>query len=106
MFDEMDRLRDVKELAALLAHYAELATPDRQAWQDRVEEWDGVAARDLIKLHGELLAYGWLEQNTGATPILKRGSAPACYRVTTVGLRVLKQLRTEAAQLVTVGAEN
>jgi hypothetical protein len=106
MFDEMDRLRDVKELSALLAHYAELAAPDRQVWQDRVQELVGVEARELVKLHGELIAYGWLEQNTGVTPILKRGSAPACYRVTTVGLRALKLLRTEAAQTVAVGAEN
>jgi hypothetical protein len=100
MFDEMDRLRDVTELSALLAHYAELAAPDRQVWQDRVQELNGVEARELIKLHGELIAYGWLEQNTGATPILKRGFAPACYRITTAGLRALKQLRTEEAQAV------
>src|SRR5260370_16260095 len=91
MFDEMDRLRNVKELSALLAHYAELAAPDRQVWQDRVQEVNGVEARELIKLHGELIAYGWLEQNTGAPPILKRGFAPACYRFTPAGLRALKQ---------------
>ena len=100
MFDEMDRLRDVKELSALLAHYAELAAPDRQIWQDRVQELTGVEARELIKLHGELIAYGWLEQNTGATPVLKRGSAPACYRVTPAGVRALKQVRTEEAHAV------
>src|SRR5689334_2008722 len=88
MFDEMDRLRAVKELSDLLAQYADLAAPDRQAWQDRIQELDGVEARDLIKLHGELLAFGWLEQNTGATPVLKRGFAPACYRITTAGVRV------------------
>src|SRR5438128_2419830 len=91
MFDEMDRLRDVKELSALLAHYAELAAPDRQVWQDRVQELEGIDARAVVKLHGELLAYGWLEQNTGATPVLRRGAAAACYRITTAGLRALKQ---------------
>ena len=100
MFDEMDRLRDVTALSALLAHYAELATPDRQVWQDRVQERTGGEARELIKLHGELIAYGWLEQNTGATPVLKPGSAPACYRITPAGLRALKQLRTEETQTV------
>src|SRR5438309_532315 len=90
MFDEMDRLRGVKELSALLTHYAELAAPDRQVWLDRVTELDGVEARDLIKLHGELIAWGWLEQNTGSTPVLKRGCAPACYRITPAGLRAVK----------------
>ena len=100
MFDEMDRLRNEKELCALLSHYAGLAAPDRQAWQDRVPEWPGAEGRELVKLHGELLAYGWLEQNTGATPVLKPGTAPACYRVTPAGLRALKQLRTEETQTV------
>jgi hypothetical protein len=98
MFDELDRLRNEKELCALLAHYAELAAPDRQAWQGRMQEWHGVEGRELVKLYGELLAYAWLEQNTGATPVLKQGTAPACYRVTPAGLRALKQLRAEEAQ--------
>jgi hypothetical protein len=97
MFDEMGRLREGKDLFALLCHYAALATADRQAWQDRLAEMDGVEARQLIRLHGELLAYGWLEQNTGLTPVLRRGEAPACYRITPAGLRALKQLRAEQA---------
>ena len=97
MFDEMERLREGKDLVALLCHYAALGAADRQAWQDRLAEMDGVEARQLIRLHGELLAYGWLEQNTGLTPVLRRGVAPACYRITTAGLRALKQLRAEQA---------
>jgi hypothetical protein len=101
MFDEMDRLRNEQELCALLAHYAELAAADRQAWQDRVQEWHGVEGRELVKLHGELLAFGWLEQNTGATPVLRPGTAPACYRATAAGLRALKQLRADEPRPVT-----
>ena len=95
MFDEMDRLRGLDGLRALLDHYAALAKPDRQAWQDRLPELAGVQGRDLVRLHGELLAYGWIEQNTGLTPNARRGAAPACYRVTSPGLRALKQLRSE-----------
>jgi hypothetical protein len=95
MFDEMDRLREVKELFGLLTQYRERAGGDRQAWQDRVLEMDGVAARDLVRLHGELLAYGWLEQNTGETPSPRAGAAPACYRITPAGLRALRQAREE-----------
>ncbi len=95
--DEMDRLREVKELSALLAHYQEAGGADRQAWQDRVQEMEGVAARDLVRLHGELLAFGWIEQNTGATPALRPGGAPACYRITTTGLRALRQAREDVS---------
>jgi hypothetical protein len=95
MFDEMDRLRDEKELSGLLTHYAVLGAADRQVWQDRLLDREGVEARQLIRLYGELLAYGWLDQNTGLTPVLRRGEAPASYRITTAGLRALKQLRAE-----------
>jgi hypothetical protein len=101
MFDEMDRLRSMKGLSGLLAHYAELAAPDRLVWQDRVQEQEGVEARELVRLHGELLACGWLEQNTGATPVLRRGAVPSCYRITPAGVRALKQLRAEDMQPVT-----
>jgi hypothetical protein len=95
MMDEMDRLRGVKGLCDLLCHYAELGREDRQVWQDRLLNLEGVEPNQLVKLHGELIAYGWIEQNTGATPVLRPGTAPACYRVTPVGLRALKQVHAE-----------
>jgi hypothetical protein len=95
MFDEMQRLREMKGLLGLLAYYSDLGAADRQVWQDRLLQMEGVEARELVKLHGELLAYGWLEQNTGATPVLKQGAAPGCYRITTAGVRALKQVRAE-----------
>jgi hypothetical protein len=96
MFDELDRLLEVKELFGLLTRYARQSSADRQEWQDRAMV-EGVGARELARLHGELLAYGWIEQNTGATPVLRRGEAPACYRITSTGARALKQARAEAA---------
>ena len=98
MFDEIERLRDAKELYGLLGYYGERGVGDRQAWQDRPGELEGVGPRDLVKLHGELLAYGWVEQNTGATPVLQKGVARQCYRITPAGLRALKQVRPEAAR--------
>jgi hypothetical protein len=96
MFEEMERLRAVKALFNLLDHYRQLAVPDRQVWQDRLTVLEGVEPRELVKCHGELLAYGWLEQNTGATSGARPGTAPACYRITSAGLRALKQLQAEA----------
>jgi hypothetical protein len=99
MFDEMERLRTADGLCELLQHYATLSKEDRNVWQDRLGELPGVSAREIVQHHGELLAYGWLEQNTGLTPILRAGSAPACYRVTAAGLRALKILRAETVEL-------
>ena len=80
MFNEMDRLTESTPLRALLAHYAELAGPDRQVWHARKAEGD---ARELTRLHGELIAYGWLEVNLD--------EVTTCYRATTAGLRARKQ---------------
>src|SRR5256885_373989 len=96
MFDELERLCAVKGLLELLVYYAERGAADRQAWQDRLAQVGGATGRDLVRLHGELLAYGWLEQNTGMTPVLQKGAAPQCYRVTPGGLRALRQARDRA----------
>jgi hypothetical protein len=95
MIDEMERLRGVKGLFDLLNHYGELGRADRQVWQDRLLTMEGIEPRELVKLHGELLAHGWLEQNTGATPILRSGAAPGCYRIAPAGVRALKQVHSE-----------
>lgn len=100
MFDELERLRDVKELFNLLRHYQQAGEADRAAWQDRLDELENVEPRQLVKLHGELLAYGWLEQNTGLTPVLRAGAAASCYRITSAGIRALKQVRTREMQTV------
>lgn len=96
MFDDRLRLLEEPSLFDLLTHYVELAHDDRDAWLDRRARHEGVGSGDLTRLHGELLAYGWLEQNTGQTPELRpgleRGAAPRCYRVTTAGLRAVQDV--------------
>ena len=54
---------------------------------------EGVEARDLVKLHGLLIAFGWLEQNTGNVPVVRAGAVPCCYRVTTAEVRTAKLVR-------------
>lgn len=87
MFDEMDRLRESRELYALLSHYAHLAEPDRQVWQDRLMRLDGCEGRPLTRVHGELLAFGWLE--------MELESPRACYRITPTGLKAWKLCRQQ-----------
>ncbi len=93
----MDRLRESRELFELLAHYAEQAQPDRQAWQDRLMAKEGLSPRELSKLHGELIGFGWLEQNTGVVPVVRAGAVPGCYRITASGGRAAKEGRGEEA---------
>jgi hypothetical protein len=82
MFDELERLGKDDNLFALLAHYARPGAADREAWQSRLTAIEGVRPEELVKLHGELIAYDWVEQNTG--------EVPACYRVTPAGLRAFR----------------
>jgi hypothetical protein len=93
MFDDLERLREAEALFRLLAHYAGNVGEDREAWQDRLMALEGVEARALIRLHGELLAYGWIEQNSGLTPMHKPGTVACCYRPTAAGLRAFKLAR-------------
>lgn len=90
MFDDDDPLGQTPGLLDLLRHYGRLARPDRHAWQDRLLEHPEHDARGLTRLHGELLAAGWLEQNTGHT-VPGRPGVAACYRVTPAGLRALRE---------------
>ena len=90
MFDEVEALRDSVDLQRLLDHYVGVCSADREAWQDRLMELDGVEARELVRLHGLLIAFGWLEQNTGNVPVVRVGAVPCCYRVTAAGVRTAK----------------
>jgi hypothetical protein len=97
MFDELEWLRGSPELQRLLGHYAEAAVTDREAWQDRLMHLEGVEPRELVRRHGELIAFGWIEQNTGHTPLLRPGAVPCCYKATPAGLRALEQSRRAVA---------
>jgi hypothetical protein len=68
MFDDLERLRTKTHLFQLLLHYADLAAPSREVWQDRVMAIEGQATAEMSKLHGELVAFNWIEQNTGNSP--------------------------------------
>lgn len=90
MFDELDRLRSNPRLVELLSHYARLGEPDREVWQDRLMTMEGVEAPELVRLHGELIAHRWVDQNTGVVPVAKAGEVPGCYRITAAGQKALR----------------
>jgi hypothetical protein len=89
MFDEEARLDEDPYLVQLLQHYA--AGEDREAWFDRVMQLEQVEAAQLASLHGELIAYGWIEQNTGVVPRIEANACPGCYRATLAGRRLLSR---------------
>lgn len=85
MIDEMDLLRNSQELQQLLTHYSESRDEDgKPHWQNRLMQIEGVDDDELVKLHGKLLAFSWINQDTGGL---------ACtYRVTPSGLRAIKRI--------------
>jgi hypothetical protein len=91
MFDDSLRLRENPHLLALLSHYAQLGTEDRATWRDRLMLMEGVEPGQLSALHGELIAFDWIEQNTGQAASLADGTISACYRVTPQGLREFRR---------------
>jgi len=90
MFDYLDHLRTNPVLRALLDHYADHAEGGREIWQDRLMALDGADAAELSRLHGQLIAFDWIEQNTGHFGVLRPGAVTACYRVTPAGLRAVR----------------
>ncbi|MBN9521475.1 hypothetical protein J0H58_23635 [bacterium] len=92
MFDFSVRLRDNPPLLALLEHYVRAGAGERLEWLDRVMALDGVEPRGLTTLHGELIAFGWVEQNTGHVALRPDGALAACYRVTPHGLREFRRV--------------
>jgi hypothetical protein len=95
--NDVQRLRDTEGLSCLLEHYASAGAADRLAWQDRLLDLDGLRPAELARLHGALIAHGWVEQNTGQTPLLKPGVVAGCYRITAAGLRALRLAKAEGA---------
>ena len=94
MFDDLDRLRGNAKLCRLLDHYARSVLENQAAWQDRLMSLDGAEPAPMVKLHGDLLAFGWIEQNSGFT-INQPDGVAACYRITTAGQKALKKLSRE-----------
>jgi hypothetical protein len=95
MINELEHLRASTNLFDLLTHYATLARPDRHVWHDRKMQIEGHDPREVTRLHGELIAFGWLEMNLEVPGDLRPDEVVSCYRITSAGLRALKQSQAE-----------
>jgi hypothetical protein len=87
--DELACLRNNANLSTLLSHYAVAAEDHFEVWYDRLMHLDGVEPPQMAKLHGQLIAFGWVEQNTG--------TVPARYRITLDGWRAIKQAQWQGS---------
>jgi len=87
MFDDSQRFRDNPQLLFLLSHYAQQGAEDRATWLDRLMQMEDVEPKQLSALHGELIAFEWIEQNSGQAADMKDGVIANCYRITLSGLR-------------------
>jgi hypothetical protein len=91
MLDDSLRLQENLHLLSLLSHYAQQGAEDRATWRDRLMQMEGVEPRQLSTLHGELIAFDWIEQNTGQAFSVREGTLSACYRITLNGLREFRK---------------
>jgi hypothetical protein len=56
-------------------------------------QMEGVEPKQLSVLHGELIAFDWIEQNTGQALLVGDGTLSACYRITLNGLREYRHIQ-------------
>lgn len=91
MYNELERLRDSAPLQLLLGHYAEPGAAAPGEWQDRAVDLPGVEPRLLSRLHGQLLAHGWVEQDTYQPTSPEAQPHRTRYRITEAGLQASKQ---------------
>lgn len=91
MKSSVESLRADPKLHALLAAYAELKrkSPDAE-WGDRVMSLPGCDPTDLHRLHGLLLASGWIETRVHGDSFQTAGRLASCYRLTSDGAAVLR----------------
>lgn len=90
MTDELIRLRQQPRLAELLGHYVRASGDDREVWLARCMQLDHAPVPEMSRLHGELIAHGWIEQNTGVVAPASAGICAACYRTTAAGRRAFE----------------
>jgi hypothetical protein len=91
MLDNLDRLRNSPQLLQLFTHYAELGEVNPEALHPRLTQLNCDGRVDLVKLHGELIAFNWIEPNTGQTP--------CNYRLTRAGRNAMQEIDSDTSEV-------
>ena len=56
-------------------------------------EMEGVETKELTQLHGELIAFDWIEQNIGRASSTTERIIAGLYRITLHGIRDFRQVQ-------------
>ena len=62
MSEELEQLREHQMRECVCWSTTPRSAVAIYAWQDRLMHLDSVTARELVKLHGELLAQEWVDK--------------------------------------------
>ncbi|HEV8060263.1 MAG TPA: hypothetical protein VGP68_10340 [Gemmataceae bacterium] len=89
MSEELEQIPEDSVLFRLLELYANAGLDNPDAWQLRVMTLEGADDRRLSRLHGRLIAAGWLEFNIAAARA--KNETMRCYRITAAGRRALRR---------------
>ena len=87
MSEEIEQFPE--DLVGLLQLYANAGLANPDAWQLRIMTLDGADDRRLSRLHGRLIAAGWIEFNVAAARA--KSEMMRCYRITAAGRRALRR---------------
>lgn len=91
MITNIQTLQSDEQLRQLLDRYVQLhKSQPKVEWHDRVMELDGCDTQRLAKLHGLLLASGWIETRVHGDSFRHAGRLEACYKVTHDGVHALR----------------
>ncbi len=103
MSEELEQFPEDSLLVGLLQLYANAGLVNPDAWQFRVMTLDGADDRRLSRLHGRLIAAGWLEFNLAAARA--KSETMRCYRITAAGRRALRRAHLSKDDEDMAGAE-
>lgn len=92
MLDALAVLRANDHLRRLLLEYRLLREYEPETlWHDRIMALADLAPKELSRLHGLLLANGWLDIRVMPEAFEQPGRIAQCYRITREGLLALRQ---------------
>ncbi|HVJ82648.1 MAG TPA: hypothetical protein VNC50_16385 [Planctomycetia bacterium] len=96
MLGSLELLVEEPPLRELLAWYGDLraAKPDA-AWHDRRAELPHVDAAALSRLHGDLMAFGWIDVRIAPDALETPGEIRSAYQITREGIRALRQTENQ-----------
>jgi hypothetical protein len=103
MSEEIEQIPEDSVLVLLLELYANAGLANPDVWQLRIMTLDGADDRRLSRLHGRLIAAGWLEFNIAAATA--KSETMRCYRITAAGRRALRRAHLGNDDEDIVGAE-